>query len=124
MYLPQPSPIRIVSRSKLSGLGEHWGVELPDGRVIHLTPSGVALVSGDEFAQGLIVREVRQARKERHVQIMWRVAQSLQQPLQYRLLDQNCETFANHLLGDPPKSPQVAGVAILAAIVIALKFAA
>jgi len=42
-------PIRIISRPKLTGVGEHWGVQLTDGSVAHLTPDGEHVVSFTEF---------------------------------------------------------------------------
>ena len=121
MYLGQPTPIRIIARAKRSLLGHHWGVQLPDGRVIHLTPEGAFLVSLEEFAEGKTCRVVREADPNRYHQILWRVDAALRQPQQYRLADRNCETFANELLGDPPESPQVKGVALIAALAVAIK---
>lgn len=107
-------PIRIVSRPKLSGIGEHWGVQLPNGNVAHLTPIGEQIVSVSDFAQGRPVKEVRRAAPEQQVQILRRVAQSTQNPGQYRPLDRNCETYATWLIGEKPHSPQVKGVLVLA----------
>ena len=49
MYMTQPLSICIIARPKPWLFGEHWGVRLPDGRVIHLTPNGVAYVSYNVF---------------------------------------------------------------------------
>ncbi|HOY02835.1 NC domain protein [Zoogloea sp.] len=116
-------PIRIISRPKLTGLGEHWGVQLPDGNVAHLTPEGEQIVSFTEFAQGRPIKEVRRAAPEQRAQIMQRLSLSLQHRGPYRLLDRNCETYATWLLGEKPRSPQVEGVILLGVIAALLRFA-
>lgn len=104
-------------------MGEHWGVQLPDGSVIHLTPEGLFHVVLEAFLEDKNFRVVRDADPARRSQIIWRVAQVLQQPPQYRVTNQNCEVFANWLLGDPPKSPQVKGMLLLGAIALVLHLA-
>ena len=116
-------PIRIISRPKLTGLGEHWGVQLPDGNVAHLTPEGEQIVSFTEFAQGRPIKEVRRAAPEQRAQIMQRLTLSLQHRGPYRLLDRNCETYATWLLGETPRSPQVQGAIFLGLIAAFLRFA-
>lgn len=116
-------PIRIISRPKLTGLGEHWGVQLPDGNVAHLTPEGEQIVSFTEFAQDRPIKEVRRAAPEQRAQIMQRLSLSLQHRGPYRLLDRNCETYATWLLGEKPRSPQVEGVIFLGVIAALLRFA-
>lgn len=123
MYSNWQSPVRIISRPKLSGIGDHWGVQLPSGDVAHLTPSGEQIISLLEFAQGRPVKEIRRAAPEQYAQIMWRATTSAQNPGQYRLLDRNCETYATWLIGEKPQSPQVQGVAILGLIAAFLRFA-
>lgn len=113
-------PIRIISRAKRSFLGDHWGVQLPDGHVIHLTPEGVSLVSLDAFAEGRRVQVVREADPGRYHGILMRVRAALRSPQQYRLTDRNCETFANELLGDPPNSPQVLRVTLIGMLGLAI----
>ena len=116
-------PIRIVSRPKLSGIGEHWGVQLPNGNVAHLTPTGEQIVSFNDFAQGRTVKEVRRAAAEQYAQIMRRATLSVQNPGHYRLLDRNCDTYATWLIGEKPQSPQVLGVVVLGLIAAFLRFA-
>ena len=124
MFLyPRTAPIRILSRPKLSGFGEHWGVQLPDGRVIHRTTHGVELISFNGFAQGLAVREVKRARRDTYPGIMERVREARQQPTGYRLLDNNCQHFATSLIGEQRESPQVVGWAFVGVTALALSFA-
>jgi hypothetical protein len=123
MYSFNQFPARIIARAKLSGFGEHWGVQLPDGTVAHLTTTGERIVSFEEFAQGRPVKEIRRATPEQREKIMWRATTSARNPGQYRLLDRNCETYATWLIGEKPQSPQVQGVVVLGLIAAFLKFA-
>lgn len=123
MFTTSQAPIRIVSRSKLSGIGNHWGVQIPNGNVVHLTPTGEQIVSFIDFAQGRLVKEIRRAPPDLYGQIMQRVTLSVQNPGQYRLLDRNCETYATWLIGEKPQSPQVQGVVVLGLIAAFLRFA-
>lgn len=123
MYSYNQHPARIIARPKLSGFGEHWGVQLPDGTVAHLTQAGEQIVSLAEFAQGRPVKEIRRAAPEHYGQIVWRATASVHNPGQYRLLDRNCETYATWLMGETPQSPQVQGVALLALLFAFLRFA-
>lgn len=123
MFTTRQFPICIVARSKLSGIGDHWGVQLPNGNVAHLTPTGEQIVSYTDFAQGRPVKEIRRAAPEQYAQIMQRVTQSVQNPGRYRLLDRNCETYATWLIGDKPQSPQVQGVVVLGLLAAFLRFA-
>lgn len=123
MFTIWQTPIRIISRSKLSGIGDHWGVQLPNGDVVHLTPTGEKIVSFIDFAQGRPVKEIRRAPPDQYAQIMQRVTLSVQNPGQYRLLDRNCETYATWLIGEKPQSPQVQGVVVLGLIAAFLRFA-
>lgn len=123
MYSYDQYPVGIIARPKLSGFGEHWGVQLPDGTVAHHTPTGVHIVSCAEFAQGLPVKVIRRAAPEHYGQIVWRATASVHNPGQYRLLDRNCETYATWLMGEVPQSPQVQGMLVLSLFAVLLKFA-
>ena len=123
MYSYNQCAVRIIARTKLSGFGEHWGVQLPDGTVAHLTPAGEQIVSFEEFAQGRLIKEIRRAAPDQYGQIVWRATASANNPGQYRLLDRNCETYATWLMGETPQSPQVQGVVVLGLIAAFLKFA-
>lgn len=104
-------------------MGEHWGVQLPDGNVAHLTSGGEQIVSFAEFAQGRHIKEVRRAAPEQREQIMQRLTLSLQHRGPYRLLDRNCETYATWLVGEIPRSPQVEGFIFLGVIAALVHFA-
>lgn len=123
MFSNTQHPVRIIARTKLSGFGEHWGVQLPDGNVAHLTTTGEQIVSFDVFAQGRPVKEIRRAAPEQYGQIMWRATASARTPGQYRLLDRNCETYATWLMGEKPQSPQVQGMVLVGLIAAFLRFA-
>lgn len=123
IFSPFGSPVRIVARPKLSGVGEHWGVQLPDGNVAHLTPDGEQIVNFQQFALDRTVREVRRAAPEAHGAVVRRAAMSVRDPSQYRLLDRNCETYATWLMGEEPRSPQVQGAVLLGLVAAFLRFA-
>ena len=118
---PHHIPIRMIARPKRLPVGEHVGVQLPDGTVVHLTREGASRVSLETFAEGKRCRVVRVAEPARTHHILARVNEALRKPQPYRLMDRNCENFANKLLGDEPESPQVQGVLLFALIVTALK---
>lgn len=109
-----PFAVLVLSRPKLAGFGEHWGVRLPDGRVAHCMPvTGVCITSFEDFSEGkgVVVRcEVPPARLG---EVVHRLNAALFYPRPYDLLSWNCESFANWLTGEEPKSSQVAGVSIL-----------
>lgn len=115
-------PVGIIARTKLSGFGEHWGVRLPNGQVAHLTTEGERIVCFEEFAQGRLVKVIRRASPEQYGQIMWRANHTAKNPGQYRLLDRNCETYANWLVGEKPESPQVQGWVLLGLLAAFLRF--
>jgi hypothetical protein len=123
MFTNMQRPVRIVSRPKLSGFGEHWGVQLPNGNIAHLTPAGEQIASFQEFAQGRPVKEVRRAAPEHYGQIVWRATMSVRNPGQYRLLDRNCETYATWLMGEKPQSPQVQGMLLVGLLAAFIRFA-
>jgi hypothetical protein len=122
-FAPFGTPVRIVARPKVTGLGEHWGVQLPDGNVAHLTPDGEQIVTYEQFALGRPVREIRRAPPEAHRGIVGRAMASVRRPGEYRLLDRNCETYATWLMGEAPRSPQVQGAVLLALIAAFVRFA-
>lgn len=113
-----PPTARIISRPKLTGLGEHWGVQLPNGYVAHHTQTGEKLVTLEQFSEGRPVKEIKRVDPTQNIEIMQRAVVTTQHPSEYRLLDRNCETYSTWLIGEKPHSPQVLGVALLGAIVI------
>lgn len=115
---PYCSGARIIARPKLIGIGEHWGVELPNGLVAHHSPEGEKIVALVEFSQRLPVKEIKRVDPALNARIMERAMASVRSPGTYHLFDRNCETYATWLIGEKPHSPQVLGAAILGAIVI------
>lgn len=102
------SAISIVARQKLSGIGEHWGVRLPDGLVAHSTgDKGPHCVTYQEFAAGRPVKEIRQIPVSEYQATMQRIQHELARPAGYHLIANNCETFANRVTGGVPESSQV-----------------
>ena len=102
------SGILIIARPKLSGLGEHWGVKLPNGIVAHSTDDkGPHYVTYQDFAAGRPVKEIRTVPTSEHQATMQRIQQEISRPASYHLVENNCEIFANRVTGGVPKSPQV-----------------
>lgn len=116
--------IRVLARPKLAGGGEHFGVELWDHSVLHLTINGCEHVRYEEFAQGLCVRPIYTAPAQDTVEIMQRVQQALVRPQEYRFLAWNCEHFANWVVGRPAESSQVNRALITGMALAALRMLA
>lgn len=114
MYLQRQRSVAIVSRPKLTGFGDHWGVRLWDNRIVDLVnDQGIRIVSAKVFAQGRSTKVIREIPSASRRDVMQRIhlAQSERRP--YDLLNWNCEQFATWLVGERPESPQIAGFAIL-----------
>lgn len=118
MYFQSSNPIMVISRQKLNGLGEHWGVHFPDGRVVHYTAErDLCTISIEEFSQGRDVRIVRVVPSHVNNEVLQRLNQIGRTPRPYHATDWNCEIFANWLTGERPMSQQVTGWGILGLIV-------
>lgn len=109
---------RIVVRKKLLGGGDHYGVQLSDGSILHLTPEGVQWTTAAGFAQGLPVKPVYTSPTPDYHAIMGRVEEAMTKPQSYALLNWNCEHFANWLVGRPAESSQINGL-VAAGVVLA-----
>lgn len=102
------SGIAVIARPKLNGLGEHWGVLLPNGMVAHTTDGkGPHYVTYQEFSAGKQVKEIRKVPMSEKQATLSRVHQEISQPSDYDLLANNCEIFANRITGGAPESQQV-----------------
>ena len=117
MYLDFCGAVRVISRTKLSGFGEHWGVQLPDTSVIHLTPErGIHISPFAKFAMGQQVKTVRVVSTDKRFALMQRINVALANTAPYHPTQWNCEVFANWLTGEEPTSAQVVGWFFLAAV--------
>lgn len=108
--------VGLISRPKLSGIGRHAGVLLPNGHVAHMTPDGQAIVTLNEFAQGRSLTYEKEVPLHRHQQVQLNAFQSIGGASKYDLLNRNCEHYATWLLGEEPQSAQVTAVAALTLI--------
>jgi hypothetical protein len=117
--------LAIIARPKLIGVGEHWGVLLPDGRVAHCTPErGEHICSLHEFAAGYqlsIKRDLPVAQQGQAMRTLWEV---LRAPKPYHPTDNNCEIFANRIAGEKPESPTLNSLIFVAVVALALRLAA
>lgn len=114
------SAIRLIGRPTLIGIGEHVGVALPSGQVVHRTARGNEVSTLSAFAQGKPVREIARADPRRTSEVLSRLAATAGRPAPYRLLDSNCEHYGYWALEGQPKSPQVFGLVAMAALGIML----
>lgn len=105
-----------ISRPKLHGVGIHVGALLPDGRVAHMTPDGAEIVSLAAFAENRPVRFEKPAAPESHPQLQQRAYRSAGRTKPYDLVTRNCEHYVSWLLGEEPRSPQVA-TAVIACLI-------
>jgi hypothetical protein len=116
-------PIRVISRPKWVLL-RHTGIQLADGRVAHNVPGRDEHISTfEEFAAG---RPCRIDYELTPLEIMptWqRIGQALVKPQQYAPGVNNCEVFVNRMLGRAPESPQLQGLALLAALALLIELA-
>ncbi len=111
------NPILLITRRKLNGLGEHYGVRLADGTVAHYTAQrGLEITSVEEFAQGKDIQILRQLHTSMTWQVWYRLNQIISNPRPYHATKWNCEIFANWLIGETPVSQQATGWALLASL--------
>jgi len=122
MYLQSRSPIQIIARPKLIGIGEHWGVRLPDGRVADLSADrGLRVMSMEQFAAGRPTKIVRHIPDRLAPEVMHRLQLAFTERRAYDAIGWNCEHFANWLTAAKMESPQVSGVLLLALCIAAIR---
>lgn len=115
MYYSPLNEILVITRRKLNGLGDHWGVQLSDGRVAHYTAEhDFQVISIGEFAQERDVQIVRVVPRHLNSEVQARLWNIAQKPRPYHATDWNCEIFANWLTGESATSSQVSGWAVAA----------
>ena len=116
--------MRVLRRSKLSGIGTHDGLQLDDGTVIDLTQDeGIQLRSMDAFSQGRTVIVVRTIDRQLYWSVMSNVRRALFERRPYHVTDWNCERFVNWLICEPPESHSVNGWAIVTVVAMVAAFA-
>lgn len=116
MTFINPGVICEITRPKLSGIGEHAGVFLPNGQVVHHDQGGPRIDTLEAFSQGRPVKVVRTTDRSKQWQILQRIQSLLSSPPPYRLFDSNCEHFVSEILGEKKESRQMNGLAIVGLI--------
>jgi len=117
-------PIRVIARPKSNGVGTHFGVHFPDGVVYDYTiEEGLRQVTLEQFEEGVRVVVVREIPWHMAHIVRARLEEVRRNPRRYNLLAWNCETFAEWLASGVAKSTQVAGVILLAGVIVALALA-
>jgi hypothetical protein len=116
MTFINPGVICEITRPKLSGIGEHAGVFLPNGQVVHHGQGGPRIDTLEAFSQGRPVTVVRTTDRSKQWQILQRIQSFLSSPPAYRLFDSNCEHFVSDILGEKKESRQINGLVVMGLI--------
>jgi hypothetical protein len=118
-------PILVITRPKKNGLGSHWGVQFPYGRVVDYTQeAGLRITTEDGFSEGLDVTIVREVPWNMTLTVRARLDELLRNPRKYDPLAWNCETFAEWLTAGVPKSAQAFGAVLFLGFLAILAIAA
>jgi hypothetical protein len=118
-------PIRLVTRRKKNGLGIHFGVQFPSGRVFDITiDQGYRQISKQEFADGEVITVTREIPWSQGFLVQGRLEELRRNSRKYDLLNWNCETFAEYLISGVAQSAQAVGVVILIGATIIFAIAA
>jgi hypothetical protein len=105
----------VIARPKFSGSGEHWGVLIPGNLVAHNSPErGEHVSTLWEFALAGRFRVIRHVLPEHFHASMRRIQEAVQAPQAYHATNNNCQSFANRITGEAPRSPAVEGIGLLA----------
>jgi hypothetical protein len=114
-------PTAILKRPKAGGFINHIGVLLSNGLVAHNSPEkGEHIGTLDEFAKGQNVTVIAPVNESAAQQAQLALRQVRVTPKRYDAVNNNCEHFANRILGKPAESPQLQ--AILAITLLASIF--
>lgn len=117
--------IFVITRRKKNGIGTHWGVQLPDGRVVdYIQDVGLRFTTQAGFAEGLAVTPVREIPWNMALTVRARLEEVMRNARKYDLLNWNCETFAEWLTAGVPKSGQVVGALLLIGLFVVVAVAA
>jgi hypothetical protein len=123
-WRPQPVQMSLVRRSKLTGIGHHYGVHLQYSptwqEVLDLQSDvGLRVVSPEVFAQGRLLAHELKLRGFAQTSAAWaRVRELVANPPGYDLLQRNCEHVARRVMLGEAKSPQVSGLLLVAGAVV------
>lgn len=97
--------VKIISRTKLNGLGKHYGVMLDDGRCFDLQPLGIRQLTLEEFAGGYDVKIEQEVPLTG--EIYERIKSSAKANIRYSFFRFNCESFARYLATGKAESKQL-----------------
>jgi hypothetical protein len=119
----QPWPaghFALLRRFQRSRVGFHFGVGLPNGRVIELQPGGAFALSLGQFAGGQKLTVLRTVEVGESAAMERRLRLACSQRRRYDLLGWNCESFARYVIEGVPKSREVGAAFMVVAIIGAL----
>jgi hypothetical protein len=129
MIFSQRFTLRILSRRKLVGGGNHVGLQLPDGGVVDINQiDGTCHRTYKQFERGRKVTVINEFVVDdvAYYQIMQRVQTALTRQHPYHTTKWNCEMLVNWLIGAPVESPTVntwVVVGLIAGVVATLALA-
>lgn len=113
--------LNIIRRQKLCGIGYHYGLTLPDGRVMHMDASrGIEIVSLNSFASGHLVEPVAHQGAVWDAQAALRLNEAISANRRYDLFAWNCETLANWVARGKAESREVQAWFLIASLVALL----
>lgn len=97
-----------ISHAKLTRPGKHDGVQLPDGRVVHINNvKGLHVCSLVEFRRSHDIKVEHVPHPTQFLEAGVRLQALLQENRLYHAIDFNCEIVARIITGEPANSPQV-----------------
>jgi hypothetical protein len=115
--------IQVLKRPKVFGLGDHFAVQMPGGLMYEFGPtSAITQTNLQKFSKGRPVTLVSVHHTWQPEQAFFRLQEVLLDAAQYRVVDWNCESFANYIATGKKESKQgtFVGVSIAALIGYAL----
>lgn len=108
MMMPLPTnSFALVRRHKLCGVGFHFGVGTPDGRVVDLRPEGFRVLTPGEFSEGQTIKVLRVVAGARASAVAARLRQEMAIKREYDPIGWNCESFARFVLDGERHSNEV-----------------
>lgn len=126
-----PAGYYLISRRKLAGPGTHYGLleitalsQFQKDKVFELQTTGYCVITFEEFANGKDVTIHEGKPPEAAQEILERARLVRGWKPAYDILVNNCEHVARYVYSGKHESPQIAGLAALAVVVVFVLVAA
>lgn len=111
-------PIVVLRRLKLTGMGYHFGIRVDHNVYDYSANGGLQVKTLEGFGAGLEVEETYVVPWHDEMSARARLQMMIAAPGQYRLLDRNCENFANWVATGHGKSDQINGLMFVGAVAL------